>query len=99
LCGDGRLARALDENLLTNETLTKVVAPLSDLLQKDVSLYADLAYEVLLAIENNPPAENIIKIQTQAGEIISNNEAPPAIMHTLKLIQRVAASLRVQVTV
>jgi hypothetical protein len=95
LSGGGRLAKVLARDRLSNATLIQAVAPLAELLTKDVSLYADLARDVLLAIANNPPAENIQKIYSTVTEIIAGNEAPPDIIHTLKLIQRIAASLRV----
>jgi hypothetical protein len=97
LAGGGRLEASLAGEKLSNDTLVQAVGPLAELLQEDPSLYAQLACDVLLQIQDHPPKENIERIQTTARNLLSTETVPLAIVQTLKLIQRVAESLQLSI--
>jgi hypothetical protein len=95
LAAEGRLSRSVADGKLSNETLIKSVGPLADLLQVDVSVYADLVSDVLLAIDNNPPAENLDHLQTTLSEVQIGTEATsPSLTQKLRFIQRLVLSLK-----
>jgi hypothetical protein len=95
LAADERLSDAVADGKLSNDTLVKSVGPLTDLLQTDVSLYAVLVYDVLLAIENNPAVENLDRLQTALNELQAGTETTsPSLTQKLRVIQRIVLSLR-----
>jgi hypothetical protein len=97
MLSDGkRLAIALEEEKLSQPTLIRAIAPLVQLLQKDVTIYAELAYDVLLSLESVPRETFPVlhSLQSVISELVAGNDTPaPSVTHKLKLTARIVTSL------
>jgi hypothetical protein len=97
LAGRGRLLQSIQNGKLNDQTLIKILVPLSQVISSDVAIWAPLAYEVMLTIDdkNAGPRANFEQLKTVVDDVLrQGTQAAEAesLLHTLKLVSRILLS-------